>query len=133
MSKTKLSILLPVLSVFATQLAGCNTPAPSKGDLMIRQGGPFIEAGIKWNEGNRLVKDGNKRIAEGRDTINEGKKIIAQGKLQVKDGQNMIEQGKKLLEEGERLYQTGRPQESAYPSYPAPQPTESIKVFPLSD
>lgn len=133
MSKSRLFIILPVLSVFAAPLSGCNTPAPTKGDLMIKQGGPFIEAGIKWNEGNRLVKDGNKRIAEGRDTINEGKKLIAQGELQVKDGQNMIEQGKKLLEEGERLYQTDRPQESAYPSYPAPQPAESIEVFPLSD
>lgn len=133
MSKTRLFILIPAISAIVVQLTGCSTPAPSKGDLMIKQGGPFIAAGIKWNEGNRLVKDGNKRIAEGRDTINEGKKLIAQGELQVKDGQNMIEQGKKLIEEGERIYQTGQPQESAYPSYPTSQPSESLEVFPLSD
>lgn len=132
MSKSRLFIILPVLSVFAAPLSGCNTPAPTKGDLMIKQGGPFIEAGIKWNEGNRLVKDGNKRIAEGRDTINEGKKLIAQGELQVKDGQNMIEQGKQLLSEGESLYQNGQP-ENSYPTYTAPQQTESIEVFPLND
>ncbi|MGR9045758.1 MAG: hypothetical protein ACU83N_10710 [Gammaproteobacteria bacterium] len=128
MSNTNKSIFITVVTIY-TQLVGCATPEPSRGDLMINQGASMVDVGVKWNEGNRLMQIGNDMIAEGRENVNEGTRLIEKGNKQVNEGKNLVQQGKKLMAESEAIYRQRT--SSSTPVQQAPEDT--IEVFPLTE
>lgn len=109
-------------------LYGCASTEPTRGDLMMNQDPSMVEVGVKWNEGNTMIKQGNKTIEEGKYNIKEGNKLAAKGKLQVDEGHRLIQEGKRLIAESESQYQN----KPASAPQAAPQ-EDSFEAFPLSE
>ncbi|PKM12606.1 MAG: hypothetical protein CVV13_04650 [Gammaproteobacteria bacterium HGW-Gammaproteobacteria-3] len=125
MKPTHTPFLILIVSFFS-QLSGCTTAEPTRGDFMINQGASMVDVGVKWNEGNKLVEIGNDMIAQGRDNVNEGTKLIDKGNQQISEGKNLIIEGKKLLAESENTYR-----QRTKPATPVQEP--EIEVFPLAE